>query len=1492
MDNRIKEKMKKGLAMVMTICMVLTMVGIVPEKVKAAYNADNYDASSGDGSEESKAIVINGKDQLLQFASDVKAGAFSDSEKFFKLKAESGNTIDLSGANWEPIANFKGTFAGGGVTIVGMSIEANGTGSYGLFGQVSSGSKIENIKIKDSTITVTGSGTSKVGMLMGSGTNVTVEKCETLENCEIKYESGVAENYFGGLVGSNTGASSNISSCTNKTKITDGTTASNAFSGGIVGEAVGTIDKCVNRGIVTGKNVGGIVGKATSILVKNKCWNYADLTGSVVVGGIVGVCGTGTVDDCTNEGSVTSGNVSTATIGGIVATKSSEGTISNCTNKKDILQDESSKNVGGIVGEKNGSTEIINCTNEGSIKGAENVGGVVALVNGSGAVTGCINEGDVTSKNSGSITANKYAGGIIARDEGTGAISGCTNTGNIEADTTAGGIIGWKKGKAKITGCKNNGNRTQTQGAVTGDIAGGIVGNFADAEEIKDCHNTGKIKGETAVGGIAGLAELSEIKVCSNTGDISVGVKTEPSVGGIVAEGNHVEESFNSGTVTGRNAEAKDTPKCGGIAGFIKEGDGEILYCKNSGRVKFGAGICGKIAPYIKDCYNEGITDFGGIANKLGRYNITHCYSAEVGYREDSEPLDVDLVKLDGREGAVNPNTATSTLGEPVNCFYWNLDEHPTGQSGGQNDPSTKKWKNWTVKPLKAREFSNQDTFVKAGWDFTNVWKMASVGSDEPKIRPILGWENKDKPYVKGDVTAELIMLDWTQGGAASSPKLVGSYDKAKHESIWEAEYLLYYRKNDDGTFTAYGKGVKAQEPGEYKLVLKLPATDNYNAATLTTYYTIFPDPDAGKDPEMKPIAVAIEQANCYEGEEVPDPKILGEKISNWQKTKGYSVMYKRYVSDVTDVWDNKGYTDKKPTAVDTYVERIVISEDKNAHYAGDTFYQIFEIKSRQAGTVSSGRKVPNIYIDMPTAWYYGQTPQRPILKGDYDHSAIVTWNYTDLRNNYSTNSMPVNAGTYKVEVRLSETANYVAASSEKIFNIFGYGDYYGVGNTAATVGYALPISNQSVTKVSSSVMGNMVEVATVSESTLNSISGTNSSYNSVLLDASGASTRVNRMSIDRSSLNEIYRLMDRKTHINNAVIRFTRGDLELTKTRLAKLLSENTGLKFEFSLSEDGTSNLTRSQQSALTMGGILGILEPRLRRVNENGSIKTYDSLNGKDMKVRYSYTMPTGKTIADYEVYGVGTNGSLRQYPLTYQNGQFLFDVQTEDVYVLVLKGATSGTTTIDPTIIEGGGIIEAASSSLALNAEFVVRHRGRSLKVGWGKVGNADCYEIYASRTNRDFDYSKPTKVVSGNKENSLLLTQVGGKHVNAKTNYKVCVYACKLVDGQRVKVFQSLIGYVVGTQNKKYTNTRIMTVRQTHCFMEVGDTNKMGAKVYLMDKKKKLVPGYTSKFRYCSSNPEIVSVSKSGKLTAVSPGTCVVYVYAKNGVARKTTVKVS
>ena len=115
------------------------------------------------------------------------------------------------------------------------------------------------------------------------------------------------------------------------------------YAGGIVAYSNGaTIENCVNKLQITGEGpntiVGGIVGYSQKETVINNCVNFANLTSTFVVGGIVGTASfiqntnyTLVLSKCINLGQIV-GSAKYSYISGMVAKSNVSADISNCIN--------------------------------------------------------------------------------------------------------------------------------------------------------------------------------------------------------------------------------------------------------------------------------------------------------------------------------------------------------------------------------------------------------------------------------------------------------------------------------------------------------------------------------------------------------------------------------------------------------------------------------------------------------------------------------------------------------------------------------------------------------------------------------------------------------------------------------------------------------------------------------------------------------------------------------------------------------------------------------------------------------------------------------------------------------------------------------------------------------------------------------------------------------------------------------------------------------
>ena len=201
--------------------------------------------------------------------------------------------------------------------------------------------------------------------------------------------------------------------------------------------------------------------------------------------------------------------------------------------------------------------------------------------------------------------------------------------------------------------------------------------------------------------------------------------------------------------------------------------------------------------------------------------------------------------------------------------------------------------------------------------------------------------------------------------------------------------------------------------------------------------------------------------------------------------------------------------------------------------------------------------------------------------------------------------------------------------------------------------------------------------------------------------------------------------------------------------------------------------------------------------------------------------------------------------------------------------------------------GGGTTKVNGALLAkMNA------KGKTgLTIRWNKIKGAAGYDIFLAKCNHKDKKSlcKRVKNIKGN--NKFTWTK---SKLKKKCPYKAFVKAYVKENGKKKYVKTSpLIHAYTGNCTKKYTNAKSVKVNKTKVILKKGKTFKVKAKVKKIKKAKKLMhKGHAPKVRFMTSNRKIASVSASGKMKAKSKGSCIIYVYAHNGVSKqiKLTVK--
>ena len=387
---------------------LVLVVSLLPVGASAA-----APASGGTGTAADPYLITSAQD-LMDFRDLVNASANKSTSV---LCAKLTDDIDLSTVGkWTPIGAYSsyssyvaygGTFDGNGHTIKGLSIET--TAAYQALIGYAKGCTVLDLTV-EGTVTVTGTSSPYAAGIIGSGSDVTLERCTNRVNVTTTqkgYAGGVAAylsksmvngcrnegkisgcgDYVGGIVANATGAK--IEGCLNTGEIAD-TGKSDSFNygvGGVAGSVSSTaLERCGNTGAVTStlKRTGGVVGSLGGTMTA--CFNSGNITGIYALGGVVGSVASkdSKITDCYNLGTVT-GQAPTATfsdsgakgIGGVVGDPSSKSitnvTVENCYNAGAVTNqnaDATGITIGGVIGcsvgknyEGKPTTELITAKN-------------------------------------------------------------------------------------------------------------------------------------------------------------------------------------------------------------------------------------------------------------------------------------------------------------------------------------------------------------------------------------------------------------------------------------------------------------------------------------------------------------------------------------------------------------------------------------------------------------------------------------------------------------------------------------------------------------------------------------------------------------------------------------------------------------------------------------------------------------------------------------------------------------------------------------------------------------------------------------------------------------------------------------------------------------------------------------------------------------------------------------------------------------------------
>lgn len=255
----------------------------------------NMSFGGGSGTQQDP-FILSSAEHLSALAQAVNNGEkyYAKSEQFAYADAcyALGGNIDLAEVAYTPIGStagnaidyaFRGTFDGRGYHIRNLTI-ASGALHTGLFGNAV-GATFSNIVFENVSISVTA---MRTAALLGRGNGVTISQVKVLSGTISGTES------VGGIVGILASTSADyvnlITDCENHATITGTLYGSGGIIGDTSGNTVVTIERCKNYGAITAPYAGGMIGlfRSGSTSTINDCYNFADISGTAEVGGLVG----------------------------------------------------------------------------------------------------------------------------------------------------------------------------------------------------------------------------------------------------------------------------------------------------------------------------------------------------------------------------------------------------------------------------------------------------------------------------------------------------------------------------------------------------------------------------------------------------------------------------------------------------------------------------------------------------------------------------------------------------------------------------------------------------------------------------------------------------------------------------------------------------------------------------------------------------------------------------------------------------------------------------------------------------------------------------------------------------------------------------------------------------------------------------------------------------------------------------------------------------
>lgn len=438
---------------------------------------------------------------------------------------------------------------------------------------------------------------------------------------------------------------------------------------------------------------------------------------------------------------------------------------------------------------------------------------------------------------------------------------------------------------------------------------------------------------------------------------------------------------------------------------------------------------------------------------------------------------------------------------------------------------------------------------------------------------------------------------------------------------------------------------------------------------------------------------------------------------------------------------------------------------------------------------------------------------------------------------------------------------------------------------------YTIPVESENAVEVKAEIKEGTADVSEITEETLSKVTDAKgeSNVNTIKIDLSGAKQEVTGVTISKKSVETLAKATNDTTNgIDTVTIELSKATVVLDTKTLETLVEDAKGTNIRLVVDDKEHKELNTSQQTAVKDYHVATSFEAYF----ESDGVRIHDFKGGK-ATVSIEFTPETGKSIEHYHMVYLPDAGGMTRFKTKYENGQLIFTTTHFSDYAVIYDENEKNETgnEEEKPVEQKPAETQVEANTIAINKGLKVSQTGSKINVSWGEVADADGYLVYAAYCGADF--GKAVKTIKDPSSVSTTITKINGKKLDLKKNFKVYVKAYKLADGKKVAFGTSITAHITGTKNAKNTNVKeLKLTSKSKLTLAVGKTSKIKAKAVLVDSaKKQLSDSHTKEFRYASSNKKVAAVDKNGKITAKAKGTCYIYVYAKNGYAKKITVTV-